>query len=48
MSRAVEKLKGHVANCDQCNKAVHMGDMCQTGRILSRVIDNREWLDKKA
>ncbi len=46
MSRAAEKMKEHIAGCEQCKKALHIGGMCQTGKILSRVIDNREWLEK--
>ncbi len=45
MSRAAEKMKEHTARCERCKKAQHLGQMCQTGRILSRVIDNQEWLE---
>lgn len=46
MVNANEKLKNHVAKCDQCSKALNLGDMCQTGVILSRVIENRTWLEE--
>ena len=39
---AYDKLITHKSKCIQCQKAKHFGEICQSGRIITRVIESQE------
>ena len=41
MERDQEKLNEHVAGCKQCIRAKHLGECCQIGRVLARIIESK-------